>query len=371
MKNIFILISIFLLCACNSNSDTYTLSGKAIGFEDGTKIIVSEVINNQPKAIDTLLVQSELFLGEYPNSEALTLNLLQVENVKSTILYFPENINLKATIFKDSIKSSFVNGGIQNDTYRKFTNQLKKFNKIKTKKAQLFKQARREQDGILAQDLQLELNNIAVQENDYKIKFVTENPNSLFSVLLLTELVSKKEISSIDATKIINSYSPKIAASSSSKTLKNTIAAMKKAEVGGQAPDFSAPTPSGENLALSDVLGKYTIIDFWASWCKPCRRENPNVVNVYNEYHKKGLNIISVSLDKAGQKERWLKAIETDQMNWEHVSNLKGWKEPIAKMYNVRSIPATFLLDENGTIIAKNLRGPALGQKIASLLGKN
>ena len=95
------------------------------------------------------------------------------------------------------------------------------------------------------------------------------------------------------------------------------------------------------------------------------------MVNVYNQYHNKGLNIISVSLDKAGQKERWLKAIETDQMNWEHVSNLKGWNEPIAKMYNVRSIPATFLLDEKGTIIAKNLRGPALGQKIASLLGNN
>ena len=371
MKYLSILFSTLLLFACNSNSDTYTLSGKAIGFKDGTKIIVSEVINNQPKAIDTLEIQSESFIGEYPNSEVLKLNLLQVENMKSTILYFPENINLKATIFKDSINSSFVKGGAQNDSYQVFTSQLKRFNKIKSEKAQLFKQARREQDGILAQNLQLELNNVAVEENDYKIKFVTENSNSLFSVLLLTELVSKKEISSVDATKIINSYSPKIAASSSSKTLKNTIAAMKKAEVGGLAPDFSAPTPSGENLALSDVLGKYTIIDFWASWCKPCRRENPNVVNVYNQYHDKGLNIISVSLDKAGQEKRWLKAIETDQMNWEHVSNLKGWNEPIAKMYNVRSIPATFLLDENGTIIAKNLRGPALGQKIASLLDNN
>ena len=104
MKYLSILISTFLFFACNSKSDTYTLSGKAIGFNDGTKIIVSEVINNQPKAIDTLMVQSESFLGEYPNSEALTLNLLQVENVKSTILYFPENINLKATIYKDSIK---------------------------------------------------------------------------------------------------------------------------------------------------------------------------------------------------------------------------------------------------------------------------
>ena len=92
MKYLSILFSTLLLFACNSNSDTYTLSGKAIGFEDGTKIIVSEVINNQPKAIDTLEIQSESFIGEYPNSEVLKLNLLQVENMKSTILYFPENI---------------------------------------------------------------------------------------------------------------------------------------------------------------------------------------------------------------------------------------------------------------------------------------
>lgn len=371
MKHLLFILTALAILSCNSNNDSYTLEGNAIGFDDGTKIIVNTVVNNQPIAIDTLIINSETFKGEYPKSDELSLNLLQVENVKANILYFPENVNLKATIYKDSIQSSFVSGGTQNDSYKEFTDQLKWFNKIKSEKSELFKQARREQDGILAQDLQAEINNISVEENDYKIQFVSNNPNSLFSVLLLTELVSKKEISGADASKIINNYSPKIAATSGAKSLNTMIQSMKKADVGGVAPNFSAPTPEGETLALNDMLGKYTIIDFWASWCKPCRRENPNVVKVYNEYHDKGLNIISVSLDKAGQKERWLKAIEADQMNWEHVSNLKGWNEPIAKMYNVRSIPATFLLDENGNIIAKNLRGPALGQKMASLLGKN
>jgi len=371
MKHIFILLlTVLTLISCNSNSDTYTIEGNAIGFEDGTKVFVNIITNNnQPKVIDTLIVNSGAFKGVYPKSELLSINLLQVENTKATVLYFPENSNLKATLYKDSIQSSFIVGSQQNDSYKKFMNQLRKFNKIKSEKSELFKQARREQDGIAAKELQNGIQDISVAENNYKIQFVSDNPNSLFSVLLLTELVSKKEISSADATTIINKYSPKIAATSSSKSLKTMIQAMKKADVGGLAPDFSAPTPDGVQLALNDVLGKYTIIDFWASWCKPCRRENPNVVKVYKEYHDKGLNIISVSLDKAGQKERWIKAIETDKMNWEHVSNLKGWNEPIAKMYNVRSIPATFLLDENGTIIAKNLRGAALGAKIASLLG--
>tara|TARA_R110000787_G_scaffold59922_14_gene135963 strand:- start:30312 stop:31475 length:1164 start_codon:yes stop_codon:yes gene_type:complete len=372
MKHIFILLlSVLTLISCNSNSDTYTIEGNAIGFENGTKIFVNTVAkNNQPEVIDTLIVNAGSFKGEYPKSEALTINLLQVEDITANILYFPENTNLKATLYKDSIQSSFVVGSQQNDSYKVFMDQLKIYNNFKSDKSELYKQARREQDGIAAKELQNEIQDISVAENDYKIQFVSDNPNSLFSVLLLTELVSKKEISSADATTIIKKYSPKIAATPSSKSLNSMIQSMKKADVGGAAPNFSAPTPNGDTLALNDVLGKYTIIDFWASWCKPCRRENPNVVKVYNEYHDKGLNIISVSLDKAGQKERWIKAIETDQMNWEHVSNLKGWNEPIAKMYNVRSIPATFLLDENGNIIAKNLRGAALGAKIASLLGE-
>jgi len=105
-----------------------------------------------------------------------------------------------------------------------------------------------------------------------------------------------------------------------------------------------------------------------ASWCKPCRRENPNVVRVYEKYHDKGLEIISVSLDKNGQKERWLKAIKDDNMNWHHVSNLKFWNEPVARLYNINSIPATFILDKDGVIVAKKLRGDALEQKIAELL---
>ena len=150
--------------------------------------------------------------------------------------------------------------------------------------------------------------------------------------------------------------------------LKKTIESAKKADVGEIAPNFEAPTPSGEMLSLNETLGKYTIIDFWASWCRPCRLENPNVVKVYEKYHDKGLNIISVSLDRTGQKDRWVQAIKDDKMDWYHVSNLQFWQDPIAQQYNVRSIPATFLLDAEGKIIDKNLRGPALERRIAQLL---
>jgi peroxiredoxin len=141
-----------------------------------------------------------------------------------------------------------------------------------------------------------------------------------------------------------------------------------KIKVGDKAPDFSAKTPTGTDLSLNESLGKVTIIDFWASWCGPCRKENPKVVALYNQYHDKGLNIIGVSLDKEDSK--WKEAIEKDQLTWNHVSNLMFWQDPIAQEYEVRAIPATFILDENGIVVAKNLRGKKLENKIKELLSK-
>lgn len=117
---------------------------------------------------------------------------------------------------------------------------------------------------------------------------------------------------------------------------------------------------------MKESLGKVTIIDFWASWCGPCRAENPNVVALYNKYHSKGLNIIGVSLDD--NAEQWKKAIANDQLTWTHVSNLKRWREPIAILYEVEQIPCTFLLDSSGKVIGKDVMGTELEERIQSLL---
>ncbi len=132
------------------------------------------------------------------------------------------------------------------------------------------------------------------------------------------------------------------------------------------APDFKAPTPDGKLVSLKESLGKATLIDFWASWCEPCRMENPNVVALYHEFHEKGLNIISVSLDENATK--WKEAVAKDQLSWTQVSNLKEMKDPIAVLYGVTQIPTTFLLDASGKIVAIDLRGEDLKAKISALL---
>lgn len=153
--------------------------------------------------------------------------------------------------------------------------------------------------------------------------------------------------------------------------IKKQQEAQKKAssnvKVGQVAPEISLKTPEGKTINLSDLRGKYVLIDFWASWCKPCRAENPNVVRVYNEYKDKGFEILGVSLDR--NKEAWVNAIEQDGLQWPHVSDLQFWNSVAAKTYGVSSIPYTVLLDKEGKVIAERLRGPSLEAKLEEIFG--
>jgi peroxiredoxin len=136
---------------------------------------------------------------------------------------------------------------------------------------------------------------------------------------------------------------------------------------GGMAPEISLPNPAGNVVSLSSLRGKYVLIDFWASWCKPCRIENPNVVKLYNKYRSKNFEIYGVSLDKS--KEQWEQAIREDGLQWIHVSDLRFWQSAAAQLYNITSIPHTVLVDPEGRIVAKNLRGQQLENTLAELLG--
>ena len=199
--------------------------------------------------------------------------------------------------------------------------------------------------------------------------FVSKNPNSYISLLALNELVNSN--AGVDMSKLANLYknlSEPVKKTDLGEFLGNRILAVSRTAIGAVAPDFTQNDPSGKPVKLSDFRGKYVLIDFWASWCGPCRQENPNVVKAYAQFKNKNFEILGVSLDNPNAKTAWLNAIEKDKLTWPQVSDLQGWKNQVALLYGVESIPQNFLIDPKGVIIDKNLRSEDLIRTLSNIL---
>lgn len=199
-------------------------------------------------------------------------------------------------------------------------------------------------------------------QEDFKAQ-IRKSGTSLANIIMIEQVDINKNIEFADS--VVSKLAQKYPKNEMVQRKMGQIEGILNTAVGQSAPEIKLPTPEGTEVALSSLKGNYVLIDFWASWCGPCRRENPNVVKVYNKYHDKGFEIFSVSLDR--DKDSWVAAIEKDGLTWTHVSDLKFWQSVAAKKYGINSIPATLLLDKEGKIIAKNLRGEALEEKLAEL----
>lgn len=194
--------------------------------------------------------------------------------------------------------------------------------------------------------------------------FIKDHPKSLVSALALQGLMSELDDSTLNT--LFSGLDSSVQKSSFGESIGTKLALERKTAIGQIAPDFTMNDTTGKPVSLSSFRGKYVLIDFWASWCGPCRAENPNVVKTYNEYKGKNFTILGVSLDKT--KDAWEKAIKDDHLDWNQVSDLQYWDNAAAQLYGVQAIPANFLLDPQGKIIAKNLRGEDLENELAKVL---
>lgn len=372
---IFLLAAIFLSCKTEKQEKTgYTINVSAPGIYNGIRAYL-KTTDEQGKLVnkDTAIVMDGRFAFE-GFRKVPTFEYLFIDGQNGYLPIIVENGDIAIQIEKDSIYTSKILGNTSNTDFYEFRLEEKKLKEKMTRLTNLFTQATIN-NSPEKEALYKNMNETKEALSNLPFKYIDQNEDSYLTLILIGNALGNNAIAFEKIESHYNKLSEPIKSTPFGNQVGNYLEMKRQqliveqaTKIGNMAPNFSAQTPDGKLLSLNDIKGKVTIIDFWASWCGPCRRENPHVVETFKNYHGKGLEIISVSLDNEGQKDKWIKAIEDDNMTWHHVSNLKSWQDPIAKLYGVQSIPATFILDENGKIVAKNLRGAELGAKMAELL---
>jgi len=324
---------ILLLASCTDKSETkFSLSGRTNELENGTMVYLDNADSQSTDLIDSTEIRNNSFVfkTKLPNSPLHVV--VSTNNDSNYRFLWLENSPMTFDASQNSFENAIVTGSKEEN---------------------------------LAQPLRKELGNLTEErQREKEIEFIKKNPNSIVSAEILS--VYSTTYGKKKTKELFDLFSSENKSTKYGEMVSDYIQMQDEPKIGEQYVDFEMVDQNGELQKLSDLKGKTIFLDFWASWCAPCRKENPNLVKTYNKFKSKGFEIFAVSLDE--NKENWLKAIKKDNLNWYHVNDLKGNGNKASLTYGVEGIPDSFLIDENGIIVARDLRGEKLNEKLTELL---
>lgn len=343
------------------------ITGEIAGMDTGRLEFLYPVADSSHS--DTVLVKGGKFEYSFELKEPTNMIFRKLGTRGEEVSFFADPGKVTITGYKDSMWTSKVTGGPTQTLFVQADEKFREIMKPIQGLADAYGAAQQSQNVNEMTRIQQEYTVMQARLQDsaksYAKNFVFANRNNIiaayFSLVYLNEPGKEDFMKSVYDT-----LTPAVKKSFFGTKMSEMISSMSKTSIGVVAPDFTQNDPTGNPVSLSSLRGQYVLVDFWASWCQPCRQENPNIVSAFNTYKDKGFTILGVSLDQ--DSTAWKKAIADDKLTWNHVSDLKYWDNAAAKTYGIRSIPASFLLDKEGKIIAKDLRGEALAAKLAELM---
>jgi len=347
----------------NSADSSYTLTGKVEGLPDGWVWLYH---SQTEKDLDSGRVKNGTFVikGHSSAPERCLLGIQGKEGKEFRLGFWLQAGEINLTGKKDSISNAVVSGSPTQDESVRFNEGQKDLEATESQLDKLYDQARTKNNKSQMDSLEKVFNDLDQRRRQYVKDYAAKHPSSYVTAYAIySTFVFNPQPSELRP--LYKGLDPAIQSSYFGQQVKISLDAAELTDIGQPAPAFVQNDPNGKPISLASFKGKYVLLDFWASWCGPCRAENPNVVAAYQKYSTKGFTILGVSLDN--NKDKWLAAVKKDQLAWTQVSDLQGWQNKVADLYGVKGIPMNYLLDKEGKIIAKSLRGEDLEKKLEEL----